>query len=130
MIEYSLSLSDLSLIDGFDNLFKRAVREKEFFIEVGSEVECLHPDILKVLHTNGMNIDEKIILRSCAHRNLQGNVVSTVRFEGVERTDKEWLKGGASSFAAQVFANPDVSYRQSVMEHMTGSCGLYEEVVV
>lgn len=81
-IGYSLSLSDMLLVDGFKEAF--GANDKEL--------------IGKYLYDNGLEqslgVDEVV----CQHRNLRGQVVNCLRWEAHERDDPEWMAGDGCSW--------------------------------
>lgn len=88
MIGHTLSISDLLLIKEFQTAFGNDDKQA----------------IEKILFENGMDIEEPYTVEFSQHRNLRGQVVSCDRYVGEERQDKNWLKGGAASWEAQVEA--------------------------
>lgn len=58
-----------------------------------------------VLWTMGLDINHKYNEHFCRHRNIQGQVVECVRFEGSERDDKSWLESGHATPRNSDFAN-------------------------
>jgi len=95
MVNYSLSLSDLLLVDGF----------KEAFATWDTD------EIDRILFENGMDVSQFYDKVFCQHRNLRNTVVSCIRFEGYEREDKDWLGGPYASLEAHIAACPDASKR-------------------
>lgn len=87
-VGFNISLSDLLLIDNFAEIYGKEDKEA----------------IKKVLYNNGMDISQGFDELVCTHRNLRGNVVSCMMFQGYERCDREWLKSGAASWEAQLEA--------------------------
>jgi len=69
--DYALSLSDLLLVDGWKL----------------NDIESVE----RILYENGMDVERGWSTEALLHRNLQNKVVDTVRFCGIQRTDKEWL---------------------------------------
>lgn len=88
MIGHTLSISDLLLISSFQEAFGNDDKQA----------------IEKILFENGMDIEEPYTVEFSQHRNLRGQIVSCDRYVGEERQDKNWLKGGAASWEAQVEA--------------------------
>lgn len=88
MIGHTLSISDLLLIKDFQTAFGNDDKQA----------------IEKILFENGMDITEPYTVEFSQHRNLRGQIVSCDRYVGEERCDKNWLKGGAASWEAQVEA--------------------------
>lgn len=68
---YALSLSDLMLVDGWKM----------------SDIESVE----RILYENGIDVKLGWCTDKLLHRNLQNKVVDTLRFCGIQRTDKEWL---------------------------------------
>lgn len=95
MIEYSLSFSDLVLVDGF----KKAVMEQD--------IQTVH----RILFENGMDVSKKVNIRSCIHRNLQGKEFNGPRYEGMERLDDFWIKSGCASMEAIIESSDDPHMR-------------------
>lgn len=95
MTEYSLSFSDLMLVDGF----REAV--------VSSDAQAVN----RILFTNGMDVSKKFEIRTCNHRNLQGKEFNGPRFEGQERLDQAWIKSGAASMEAIIESSDDSHMR-------------------
>jgi len=62
-----------------------------------------NPDILKnMLHDLGMDAwNYPVDVQDCTHRNRFGNVITTRRWVGNSRVDKEWLESGYASTAAK-----------------------------
>jgi hypothetical protein len=81
-VGFNLSLSDLLLCEGFAQAFGEDNKEQinKFLFDNGLDVE--------------MGIDEVV----CKHRNLRGNVVDCLMYQGHERSCKEWLTGGSASW--------------------------------
>lgn len=97
MAEYSLSVSDLILVDGFKEAFAK-----------GDEGIA---EVMAILHANGMDTNKAVELVTCTHRNLQNKVVVGERYEGSERLDKPWIKSGYASLEAQIEAEEDSNLR-------------------
>lgn len=95
MVPFSLSVSDLLLIPKFQKAFGE--NDKDM--------------IKKILYENGMEVDLGIDEVFCTHRNLQGRVVSCMRYEGGERTCDTWLSSGAASLDAHIASCPDYTRR-------------------
>lgn len=94
-VHYYLSVSDLLLVEGFKEAYGSGDKEK----------------IFSILKANGMDVDEGVDEVFCTHRNLRGDVVKCIRYEGFELTTKEWLNLGAASLEAHIAACPDASKR-------------------
>ena len=93
---YSLSFSDLMLVQGFTE-----AAQKE-------DIKALE----NFLFDNGMDvINFPYSSRICTHRNLQNKVVSCLRYDGAERTDRGWINSGAASLNAVIESNQDYSMR-------------------
>ena len=69
--DYSLSLSDLILVDGWQ----------------ANDIESVE----RILYENGIDVELGWCTERLLHRNLQNKVVDTIRFCGIQRGDKEWL---------------------------------------
>lgn len=82
MIGYSLSLSDMLLVQGFKEAFGKNDQEL----------------INKYLFDNGLDCSLGVDEVVCQHRNLRGNVVNCLRWEAHERSDPEWLGGEGCSW--------------------------------
>lgn len=116
MVDFALSVTDLNLIDEFKKDFAvslLAFTENYEVIEECGECHIFVRDetILKHLQRNGMNTAESVELVSVQHRNLQNKIVTAYRFEGQERTDKEWIKSGCASMDAVIASSKDDSMR-------------------
>lgn len=93
---YSLSLSDLMLVEGFAEAFGNGDKEA----------------IEDFLFANGMDvINLPYSTRVCTHRNLLNKIVSCLRYDGGERQDQNWLNSGAASLNALIEGNQDYSMR-------------------
>ena len=68
---YALSLSDLILVDGWQ----------------ANDIESVE----RILYENGIDVELGWCTERLLHRNLQNKVVDTIRFCGIQRSDKEWL---------------------------------------
>lgn len=110
--DYSLSISDLILVDGF----------KEKYGEWDVE------GIEEILYQNGMDTTQHYELVKRLHRNLQNKVVDCIRYEGVERCDKEWLMTGAASPEAHIKATTDYTLREE-LRNMSKEMNRYEDFV-
>jgi hypothetical protein len=84
-VGFNLSLSDLLLVNGFAEAFGEDNKEQ----------------INKFLFDNGLDISMGVDEVVCKHRNLRGDVVDCLMYQGHERSD-EWLKSGAASWDAIV----------------------------
>lgn len=74
--DYSLSLSDLVLVDGW---------KADDMVSVE-----------RVLYENGIDVALGWHTERLLHRNLQNKVVDTIRFSGVQRRDDNWKRVGMS----------------------------------
>jgi hypothetical protein len=74
--DYSLSLSDLILVDGW---------KADDMVSVE-----------RVLYENGIDVSLGWHTERLLHRNLQNKVVDTIRFSGVQRRDDNWKRVGMS----------------------------------
>ncbi|WP_278939071.1 hypothetical protein [Pseudomonas helleri] len=92
---YSLSFSDLIQITAFGDA-------------VTSNNEKLFRE---VLYSNGLEINLPYQEVFVTHRNLQNKVVECQRYEGFERTDKEWIATGAASLEAIIASTDDTSLK-------------------
>lgn len=81
-VGFNLSLSDLLLCEGFAQAFGKDDKEA----------------INKFLEQNGMDTSMGVDEVLCKHRNLRGNVVDCLMYQGHERNCKEWLDGGSASW--------------------------------
>lgn len=84
-VGFNLSLSDLLLVDNFAEAFGKDDKQT----------------IYKILEQNGFDTSMGVEEVVCKHRNLRGNVVDCLMYQGHERSD-EWLKSGAASWDAIV----------------------------
>lgn len=82
-VGFNLSLSDLLLCEGFAEAFGNS-DEKEIY---------------KHLKNNGMDVDQEIAEVVCRHRNLRGQVVDCLLYQGHELNTEKWLKSGYSSWS-------------------------------
>ena len=73
-VGFNLSLSDLLLCEGFGKAFGENDKES----------------INKFLFDNGLDVSMGVDEVVCKHRNLRGNVVDCLMYQGHERSD-EWL---------------------------------------
>lgn len=97
-VDFALSTSDLWLVDGF----------KEAFM-AGNE------KAIKVfLYESGMDVSQGYEENLCQHRNLQNKVTMCIRYEGYERTDKEWIRSGAASMDAVIGSSNDPHMRATL----------------
>lgn len=80
-VGFNLSLSDLLLVDNFAEAFGKDDKQT----------------IYKILEENGLDTSMGVEEVVCKHRNLRGNVVDCLMYQGHERSD-EWLKSGAASW--------------------------------
>lgn len=112
-----LSFSDLRLLDDWNE-------------EEAEQIDDLIlPFKLKfLLWKNGVNINKPITCRWCYHRNLQNRVVYDKRIDFFERTDKPWLKSGASSLEAFIDSCDDKSM-QNDLKRMQREGFSYEQYV-
>jgi hypothetical protein len=111
-VPYSLSVSDLLLVEGFQEAYGSGDKEK----------------IAKILQANGMDTTQGVDEVFCAHRNLRGEVVTCVRYEGFELTTPEWLASGAASLDAHIGACKDVSKRVALqMLNPRGAISSWED---
>lgn len=74
--DYSLSLSDLILVDGWK----------------ANDIESVE----RILYENGIDVGLGWHTERLLHRNLQNKVVDTIRFSGVQRRDDKWKRVGMS----------------------------------
>jgi len=87
---YSLSMSDLVL----DKNFVKAYGENDI------------PKIKEILYSYGMDVKNKPFEEVyCTHRNLQNQIHTCIRYEGFERTDKQYLNSGIASVYAKIEAS-------------------------
>lgn len=98
MVDFSLSISDLLLVDGF----KEAVE--------ANDIQTVN----RILFENGMEVGKKYNIRTIRHRNLQGKEVFCPRFEGQERIDNVWVKTGAASMDAIIANSNDPHMRKEL----------------
>ncbi len=81
-VGFNLSLSDLLLVQGFAEAFGKDDKQA----------------INKFLEQNGMDISQEIDEVVCKHRNLHGQVVDCLMYQGHELETKAWLSSGAASW--------------------------------
>ena len=98
MAIFTLSLSDLLLIDEFPKVFSLDDKEK----------------VEKFLFENGMDITKPYETEVVTHRNLQNNVVTCLRYVGEERTCRVWRDTGCASLAAWIESTGDFSFREEM----------------
>ena len=111
-VPYSLSVSDLLLVEGFQEAYGSGDKEK----------------IAEILLANGMVTKQVVFVVFCTHRNLRGEVVTCVRYEGFELTTPEWLASGAASLDAHIGACKDVSKRVALqMLNPRGAISSWED---
>jgi len=92
-VGFNLSLSDLLLCEGFAQAFGEDNKE----------------EISKFLFNNGLDVSMGVDEVVCKHRNLRGNVVDCLMYQGHERSG-EWLTQGAASWEA-IVASCDLNLR-------------------
>lgn len=92
--DYSLSLSDLMLIDGWK----------------ANDIESVE----RILYENGIDVGLGWHTERLLHRNLQNKVVDTIRFCGVQRKDDKWKKVGMS-FEDQIANTKDSFLKAELM---------------
>lgn len=97
-MSYSLSVSDLLLVEGFKEAWGTENQES----------------INKILFENGMDTTQDVEIRFCKHRNLQNQIVDCERYEGEERVDRSWLSTGVASLNAWVNSTNDLSLRNEL----------------
>lgn len=110
MVDFTLSESELNVVDGFKADFKRSLDDYPENYDVIEEVgEVRHfikdPSILAYLRNNGMDTEEPVEVVFNTHRNRLNKVVACYRFEGAERLDLKWIKSGYASFEASIAAD-------------------------
>jgi hypothetical protein len=81
-VGFNLSLSDLLLCDGFAQVF--GANDKK--------------EIYKFLEQNGLDVSMGVDEVVCKHRNLRGNIVDCLMYQGHELSTKEWLSNDACSW--------------------------------
>lgn len=86
MIGYSLSLSDMLLVQGFKEAFGKNDQEliKQYLYDNGLD--------------SSLGLDEVV----CEHRNLRGQVVNCLRWEAHERNDSSWMSSEGCSWENKV----------------------------
>lgn len=86
MIGYSLSLSDMLLVQGFKEAFGKNDQEliKQYLYDNGLD--------------SSLGLDEVV----CEHRNLRGQVVNCLRWEAHERNDSGWMSSEGCSWENKV----------------------------
>lgn len=98
MTDYSLSFSDLMLVDGFTEAVQ--TENKKVFEAI--------------LFANGMDLTMGYDVETTTHRNLRNQVWTGPRVTAQERIDAEWLATGAASTAAQIEAIKDPHLRHEL----------------
>lgn len=93
-VGFNLSLSDLLLVQGFAEAFGKDDKQT----------------INKFLEQNGMDTSQEIDEVVCKHRNLRGQVVDCLMYQGHELETKAWLSSGAASWDC-VVENCDLDLR-------------------
>lgn len=93
-IGFNLSLSDLLLVDNFAEAFGKDDKET----------------IYKILEQNGFDTSMGVEEVVCKHRNLRGNVVDCLMYQGHERSDSNWLTGEGCSWE-NTLENSDLELR-------------------
>jgi len=100
MSNFSLSFSDLLLVDGFAEQYGAG----------GNEA------VLSFLYASGMDVSQPIEAIEIQHRNLRNQVVKCIRYCGTERTDKAWIRSGAASLDAIIASSDDKDLRRELKE--------------
>lgn len=95
--DYSLSLSDLMLVDGWQ----------------ADDIASVE----RVLYENGIDVSLGWHTERLLHRNLQNKVVDTIRFSGVQRRDDKWKRVGMS--LEDQIANTTDSYMKAELMVMS-----------
>jgi hypothetical protein len=85
-VGFNLSLSDLLLCEGFAKSFGEDNKEQ----------------INKFLFDNGLDVSMGVDEVVCKHRNLRGNVVDCLMYQGHERSDSTWMRSEGCSWDNQV----------------------------
>lgn len=116
-VPYSLSLSDLYLIDNFKEVFDSLPRNTVHWPN-GPEKEF----VMKTLYENGMLTHDVEVSEPINHRNLRNQVVLCSRIEGFERCDEQWLRSGCASLDAVIAGCQDSSLRAELKAHSRTSC--------
>lgn len=128
MVDFTLSVSDLNLIENFKEDFAVSIAgfPAGYHVEEeGGERHIFVTDeyIRQYLYDNGMSMEDPIEVVFIQHRNLQNKVVSCYRFEGNERLDDAWIKGGYATMEAIIASSKDSSMRfalRSMSAEVTG----------
>ena len=92
--DYSLSLSDLMLVEGWK----------------ASDIESVE----RILYENGIEVGLGWHTEQLLHRNLQNKVVDTIRFSGIQRMDENWKRVGMS-LEDQIASTKDSFMRSELM---------------
>lgn len=92
--DYSLSLSDLMLVDGWQ----------------ANDIASVE----RILYENGIDVSLGWHTERLLHRNLQNKVVDTLRFCGVQRKDDNWKRVGMS-FEDQIANTKDSFLKAELM---------------
>ena len=92
--DYSLSLSDLMLVEGWK----------------ANDIESVE----RILYENGIEVGLGWHTEQLLHRNLQNKVVDTIRFSGIQRRDDKWKRVGMS-LEDQIASTKDSFMRSELM---------------
>lgn len=98
-VHYSLSISDLMIVDGFKEAYGK--RDEE--------------TIKRILFENGMDVNKPYEEHVCEHRNLRNQHVHCSRYEGLSRLDPWWLKeSGCATLEMWIASAKDPSFREEL----------------
>lgn len=95
---HNLSLSDLIEVEGFAEAYGKDNKKQ----------------IREILWNCGMDTTQEVEEFVCEHRNLRKQVVKCLRYNGYERTDKEWLSSGVATLEAVIASSEDPHLRQEL----------------
>lgn len=80
----------------------------------------------KILWACGLNVKSpELEIQTLLHRNLQNKVVSCRRWVSIERTDKQWLRGGHASLEAVIASSP---FMRSELKQMSRTLNSFENL--
>lgn len=115
---HALSVKDLQLLDGWDDSLLEATPES-------------NKQLNEILWNNGMNVYKPYSVDVCLHRTLNNNVPwYGARINGMERTDKAWLRSGYASVEAYIASTKDLSLQKELMNMNRTSESFNEHTII